>query len=1091
LAPDRASSDYRQETDMKIKCIAIFFGLCLWTAASLQAQTLLWSKMTVGEVRGCPAELPDGGIVVGTMNGRLYAFSKDGTQRWTIDIGNDIFGSPAIGPDGTIYVGVDGLLKAIDFSGSTKWMYPTAGDIRSSPALAADGLVVFGSNDRSIYAVQSNGRLRWAFPTGGEIVSSPAIGADGTVYCGSQDNLLYAIGRDGRRKWTYFTGADVDSSPAIGPGGTVLVGSDDQYLYAVNTNGSRRWAYRVPGGNSVSASPAVAPDGTVYVGSNDGKLYALSMNGQLKWTFATTNQSPLTSPAVAADGTIYTISEDGRVYAVTTNGTQLWLYSATNSTTKGHAFNLMSDGTIVMGMDDGRIVALKGTNGPAVSSWPMFRRDPGHNASSFAMRLLAPSYSPGLMQVVTIVATPPTNATGYVVEDQPPAGWTVGFILYNGQFDATNKRVKFGPFTDAEPRTLQYELTPPVRDSGTKFYGGTVGVGSWSGTPVGDYAQVLVPLHPADIRTADGRVALQELTAFILAWKLGTAWSAGPTPIPSLYVDKAVSLWRQGETYRYDSNVLSAPSWWINATNGITPTSLTTNPVVQTATLTSLGTAVAGMPNGYQPEIPFLVTIDVFPATNVLVYALEETPPAGWIASQISDGGVWDSWNKKVKWGPFYDVARRQLTYQINPATNAADQAKFVGWISFNGTNAPIIGQRDVFKGPATTPWVQRLLPDAYAAQWSQTIVLTVNPPPGVAYYVVEDMPPAGWSVTQISADGTYDPNLNVVRFGPFLDDTPRQLTYDVVPPIGENGVQFFVGRVLADGFEFATGGSVQITDVPLHPADQTPVNSIVSLNEVIAYGSAFKSGSIWVQGPNPIPSSYVNAAIDLWKQGEGYRYSTNPPPGAATPWVPDPARIQPGIASLNTNVTLATNCTVQTTMPSNYVAGQLMVVQLQVIPATNVLVYGVEDVPPTDWMVQAVSNDGWFDPVTRKVKWGPFFDRNNRLLTYEIVPAMNSTNPVTFTGLACFDRKGLVIDGRRQLAPILPALLEVVGYGWDTGFTLKLSGAPLQSYEVQKSSDLLGWIQWTMVTNPPNTVLLQDTSATNVEKAFYRALSR
>jgi outer membrane protein assembly factor BamB len=68
-----------------------------------------------------------------------------------------------------------------------------------SPAIGSDGTVYVGSgaDDKKLYAIngKSGGKL-WEFETGKSqrgVASSPAIGPDGAVYVGSFDNKLYAI----------------------------------------------------------------------------------------------------------------------------------------------------------------------------------------------------------------------------------------------------------------------------------------------------------------------------------------------------------------------------------------------------------------------------------------------------------------------------------------------------------------------------------------------------------------------------------------------------------------------------------------------------------------------------------------------------------------------------------------------------------------------------------------------------------------------------------------------------------------------------------------------------------------------------------
>ena len=65
----------------------------------------------------------------------------------------------------------------------------------SSPAIGADGTVYVGSTDNNLYALNpADGSVKWNYPTGNGIWSSPALGADGTIYVGSFDDNVYTIG---------------------------------------------------------------------------------------------------------------------------------------------------------------------------------------------------------------------------------------------------------------------------------------------------------------------------------------------------------------------------------------------------------------------------------------------------------------------------------------------------------------------------------------------------------------------------------------------------------------------------------------------------------------------------------------------------------------------------------------------------------------------------------------------------------------------------------------------------------------------------------------------------------------------------------
>ena len=83
--------------------------------------------------------------------------------------------------------------------GTALWEFATGGRVYSSPAIGTDGTVYVGSADKKLYAINGKSGVKlWEFETEGYVYSSPAIGSDGTVYVGSEDNKLYAIKTDSK-----------------------------------------------------------------------------------------------------------------------------------------------------------------------------------------------------------------------------------------------------------------------------------------------------------------------------------------------------------------------------------------------------------------------------------------------------------------------------------------------------------------------------------------------------------------------------------------------------------------------------------------------------------------------------------------------------------------------------------------------------------------------------------------------------------------------------------------------------------------------------------------------------------------------------
>jgi outer membrane protein assembly factor BamB len=320
-----------------------------------------------------PAIGPDGTLYVGSNDSAVYAVGSEGAVKWRFRTNGNVRSSPSIAPDGTIYVGSnDNGLYAIDPDGVLGWRYSVGGDVTSSPAVAADGVVYVGSDDDYAYAFNPDGTLRWRFETDGNVEASPAVATDGTIYVGSFDGHLYALSPDGTLKWQYDTRDDVRSSPAIGSDGTIYFGTDSRTLldfYALNPDSTVKWALV---GDRVRSAPAIGADGSVYYGSTDDYLYALNPDSTLKWRYLAGGNVDA-GPAIAADGTIYFGSDDNSLYALYLDGTLKWRYETDGSINSPPTIG--ADGTVYFISEDGYLYALKGASPLADSPWPKFHHD--------------------------------------------------------------------------------------------------------------------------------------------------------------------------------------------------------------------------------------------------------------------------------------------------------------------------------------------------------------------------------------------------------------------------------------------------------------------------------------------------------------------------------------------------------------------------------------------------------------------------------------------------------------------------------------------------------------------------------------------
>jgi outer membrane protein assembly factor BamB len=266
---------YAGSDDDRLYAVDLRDGAVRWSFAAGPCRT----QIGVGpEAARCDVDgvtvAPDGTIYASADG--VYALRPDGTLKWKFGPGpTHCAGAPALGPDGTVYVGCqdDALYARDPATGLKRWEFRTGDDVDSAPAVAPDGTVYVGSDDHKLYAFGSGGALKFAVTTGGAIRSSPALAADGTVYVGSFDFALYAVRPNGLVAWTFRTADRILSSPLVDAAGVVLVGSDDDRLYAIAPDGKLAWSVLLDG--DVDGTPALGPDGTIYVGADDHALHAL------------------------------------------------------------------------------------------------------------------------------------------------------------------------------------------------------------------------------------------------------------------------------------------------------------------------------------------------------------------------------------------------------------------------------------------------------------------------------------------------------------------------------------------------------------------------------------------------------------------------------------------------------------------------------------------------------------------------------------------------------------------------------------------------------------------------------------------------
>ena len=216
--------------------------------------TLLWQVSIGGDgqITASPALDPAGNVYLATHDSSdknriaVFKFEPGSNLVWkfTDDLGvdrNRIISSPAIDTySGLLYIAAsrseDGCLYAISLaSGNQVFKAVLPKGIISSPAIGADGTVYIGCLDGKLYALDGNtGESRWAFSTGAYyVLGSPSIDGFGRIFFGDSDGVIHALSPWGTEMWSYSAQSNISSAPAVAQDGTLYVTSYDSTLYAI------------------------------------------------------------------------------------------------------------------------------------------------------------------------------------------------------------------------------------------------------------------------------------------------------------------------------------------------------------------------------------------------------------------------------------------------------------------------------------------------------------------------------------------------------------------------------------------------------------------------------------------------------------------------------------------------------------------------------------------------------------------------------------------------------------------------------------------------------------------------------------------
>ena len=175
-----------------------------------------------------------------------------------------------------------------------------------------------------------------------------------------------------QRLWSRKIGPAQDNYSvlrAIKVGSALYVANIRGDVFAIDAEtGALIWRERI---KDISAKATQISGGVgihadlILIGDERGRLYALSRNtGELKWTTALT--APIMSPPVSAQNIILVRTADGKLHArAALDGRELWTYihPLPLLTLRGYGMPTVISGAVIVGWDDGHVIALGLENG--------------------------------------------------------------------------------------------------------------------------------------------------------------------------------------------------------------------------------------------------------------------------------------------------------------------------------------------------------------------------------------------------------------------------------------------------------------------------------------------------------------------------------------------------------------------------------------------------------------------------------------------------------------------------------------------------------------------------------------------------------
>lgn len=340
-----------------------------------------------GSVRRRASVLPILAVATALVGGVARADAPTPPYREAWRAVTDGASSGATVWDGVAYVTTEDAVLGFDVaSGDRVASYPRGGALLRPAIGTVDGrdLLVYldgGSTTEATPSPSSSGPVevvaidladgsepwRTAFEAG--VPGGLTVVGD-TAYLVDGDGALSALSlRDGSTTWAVRGVGSSDAPPLVVADAVFASGAPDgtSRILAVDAaTGERRWRQEPQYGIAATSALAASLDALAYVSSDRVAHLLDAATGEVRWERLLVNlPSPVAAPVVAEDAVIATDYAGGVYRLDLATGDRIWDHQLNVLAVRSSP--VLVDGAVVLGTDDGRVVALDGGTGRLVA----------------------------------------------------------------------------------------------------------------------------------------------------------------------------------------------------------------------------------------------------------------------------------------------------------------------------------------------------------------------------------------------------------------------------------------------------------------------------------------------------------------------------------------------------------------------------------------------------------------------------------------------------------------------------------------------------------------------------------------------------